>query len=91
MSAATRPGGIRGEKLIVETTYFGTPKGRAAQTSNARSVPMEPPSTITPSKAPSPCSFAESVAAPRAITCIAVFSFPEAMTALIAEPAAAAT
>ena len=54
ISAASRSGGNIAEKLTVETTYLGTPSGSAWHRSSARSVPIEPPSTTTPSKRPSP-------------------------------------
>lgn len=91
MSAASRSAGIRGEKETVETMYFGTPSGRAAATSSARSVPIVPPSTIIPSKTPSAQSRAASRLAPRAMICIARFSSPLAMAASIVLPPSCAT
>ena len=90
-SVEIRSGGMRCENEIVETTNFGTPSGKFAATSNARSVPMEPPRIKTPSALPSSCSCRASFAAPDAIKAIAEFSSPDAMIAGISVPAAAAT
>ena len=91
MSGHSRSAGMSGEKDTVDTTYFGTPIGSARAQSNARSVPMVPPSAIIPSTCPSACSRAVRVAAPRAMICIAWFSSPLSTAFRIDAPAASAT
>jgi hypothetical protein len=91
MSALSRPAGISGENATVETTYFGTPIGRARAQSSARSVPMVPPIAIMPSIRRSSCRRRARREAPRAMICIAAFSSAAADASAIDEPAAAAT
>ena len=76
---------------MVETTNFGTPSGSASATSRARSVPIVPPSAMTPSMRPSSWSRFVKVDAPAAITVIALFSSPRATISGMVEPPAAAT
>ena len=81
VSAASRSAGTSGENETVDTMYFGMPMGRAEVTSSARSVPIVPPRTMMPSKAPSVCSLAASRLAPLAMICMAWFSSPLSIAA----------
>ena len=90
-SGGMRSGGIRCECAMVDSTTFGTPSGSASATSSARSVPMVPPSASRPSMRPCACACRASVAAPWAISVIALFSSPLSATCCSVAPAAAAT
>ena len=90
-SGVTRSGAIRCECAMVDNTTLGTPRGRAAATSSARSVPMLPPSISTPLIWPSRQACSVSAAAPCAMAVMAVFSSPQLRSASSAWPPARAT